>query len=300
MLAWRILMSAILISAFSAAFWLDHRLGRLAPVLFLVAVALAIRGSWEITSLLQTRNIRPRFIIVCAGSLLMIGASWLGPWLWPQDELGLPPWRYLAPPMIAFTMVVLGLLFLATQRFREPGDSVESLGGELLGICYVGVLLTMTSQLRWVAGAEAGYLVLVSLILATKGGDVGAYFVGRLLGRSRMSPVLSPKKTWWGARGAVLTSSLVSVLWLTTGPQLFDPSWKPCPWPWALLYGGVLGAVGILGDLAESLIKRDVGKKDAATLMPGFGGLLDVLDSVIYAGPVAYLLWVLTPLATWR
>ena len=73
----------------------------------------------------------------------------------------------------------------------------------------------------------------------------------------------------------------------------------PCDIFWSLIYGAVIGVVGLVGDLAESLIKRDVGKKDSAILMPGFGGLLDLLDSVLYAGPVAVLLWKVLPLATW-
>ena len=70
----------------------------------------------------------------------------------------------------------------------------------------------------------------------------------------------------------------------------------PGPWYWAVLYGLVLGIVGLLGDLVESLLKRDVGQKDSAPLLPGFGGLLDLLDSVLFAGPVAYLLWLILPL----
>ena len=95
------------------------------------------------------------------------------------------------------------------------------------------------------------------------------------------------------------SASLAGWAWLHFGPNLFFDDVTPCPAGWSLLYGAVIGVVGLVGDLAESLIKRDVGKKDSAVLMPGFGGLLDLLDSVLYAGPVALLLWKFLPLATW-
>ncbi|MEQ9065714.1 MAG: phosphatidate cytidylyltransferase, partial [Gimesia chilikensis] len=74
--------------------------------------------------------------------------------------------------------------------------------------------------------------------------------------------------------------------------------WSAPAWYWSILFGAIIGVVGLVGDLCESLIKRDVGKKDSAELLPGFGGLLDLLDSPLYAGPVAFLLWKLLPLVT--
>ena len=87
--------------------------------------------------------------------------------------------------------------------------------------------------------------------------------------------------------------------WLQFATPRFVPGGRPPEWYWSVLYGIVLGGVGLIGDLCESLIKRDMGQKDSAPLLPGFGGLLDLIDSVIYAGPVAYLLWLALPLATW-
>jgi len=115
-----------------------------------------------------------------------------------------------------------------------------------------------------------------------------------------MTPLLSPGKTWMGALGAVLGAALASWAWFCSAPALFNPFWVPCPSAAALLFGAVIGVVGLIGDLCESLIKRDVGQKDSATLLPGFGGVLDLLDSVLYAGPVAYILWQILPLVTWR
>ena len=117
------------------------------------------------------------------------------------------------------------------------------------------------------------------------------FTLGRLFGKRKMSPHLSPGKTWMGAVGAVLGGVLGAVIWLRFASPYFDLTWKPNWWIAAIVYGAIMGIVGLFGDLAESLIKRDVGVKDSAVLMPGFGGVLDLLDSILFAGPIAVILW---------
>ena len=111
--------------------------------------------------------------------------------------------------------------------------------------------------------------------------DIGAYFTGRLFGKHRMAPVLSPKKTWEGFAGGVVASLLMAVVLNRLAPALRD-DWL------ALGFGATVGVLGVLGDLAESLIKRDCQQKDASQVMPGFGGVLDVVDSIVFTAPVAY------------
>ncbi|MBB01723.1 MAG: phosphatidate cytidylyltransferase [Planctomyces sp.] len=297
-LSWRLIISVVLITVLGSAFYWDHRIGREAPILLGVCLLLAIRGAWEMTSLLKIRNFQPHFSLVGPCVIGIILATWLKPLgIGDPENIGL---SYLGPTMLTFSLVVMLLFLISTFRFREPGKSMETLSAEILIVVYVGVFLSMTAQLRWVAGAEAGYLVLGSLLVAAKGGDIGAFASGKMFGRKKLNPHLSPGKTWWGARGALIASAIFSWAWLTYMPGVFDPKWEPCPWPLAVLYGIVVGIVGMVGDLCESLIKRDVGKKDSAPLMPGFGGILDLLDSVLYTGPVAYLFWSLFPMATWR
>ena len=263
MLVWRLLVSAILIPFFVGCFYLDARLGAAAPIFLAIVVFLAICGAREMVDLLWT----------------------------------------LAQVMLAYAMTILVLFLLATYRYREPGASMETLGAELLIVSYIGVLLGVVAQLRWVVRGEAGYLVIGSLLIVTKGGDVGAYTLGRLFGRRKLVPLLSPGKTWAGAVGALIGSAGSAVLWLHFATPLFTPggeaTWQSPPWWASAVYGLILGITGLVGDLCESLIKRDVGKKDSSTLVPGFGGLLDLMDSVLYAGPVAYVLWKALPLATW-
>ena len=305
MLVWRLLVSAILIPLFVGCFYLDACLGAHAPIFLAIVLFLAVFGAREMVDLLWTRSFTPNRTIVTACCVLVAAAAWWGrfghmPIKIPSDD------NTLAQVMLAYAMTILVLFLLATYRYREPGASMETLGVELLIVSYIGVLLGVVAQLRWVAGDQAGYLVIGSLVIVTKGGDVGAYFFGRLFGRRKLVPLLSPGKTWAGAVGALVGSAGSAVAWLHFATPLFTPltplgisPWIPPYWVASAFYGLVLGVTGLVGDLCESLIKRDVGKKDSSSLLPGFGGLLDLVDSVLYAGPVAYVLWKALPLATW-
>ena len=302
MLRWRLLVSAILIPMFFGCFYLDSQLGPSAPIFLVVVIGLAICGAGEMVDLLWTRSFTPNKIIVSGCCVLVAAAAWWGrfghmPIKIPSDD------NTLAQVMLAYAMTILVLFLLATHRYREPGASMETLGAELLIVSYVGVLLGVVAQLRWVAGSQAGYLVIGSLLIVTKGGDVGAYFFGRLFGRRKMVPHLSPGKTWAGGVGALVGSAFSAVAWLHYSTPLFtpadQPTWQPPIWYASAVYGLILGVTGLVGDLCESLIKRDVGKKDSSSLLPGFGGILDLIDSVLYAGPVAYVLWKALPLVTW-
>ncbi|MBD3673019.1 MAG: CDP-archaeol synthase [Planctomycetaceae bacterium] len=298
MLGSRLLVSAILIPAFAGLCILDHRLGEEAWILLGVCIALTVRCCYEMCDLLRVRNLSPQWWItsVCSGTL--VACLWWGR-LSGQNLPGCESLLALAKPMFAFGMMVLGLFCWEAARFQSPGNSLENLGAHLLIIVYSGLLLTLTAQLRWVAGPEAGYFTLASLIICVKLGDVGAYTFGKLWGKKKMSPILSPGKTWMGALGAIVGSVLGAVLWLQFGITLFSSEWAAPAMHWCLAYGIILAMAGMVGDLSESLIKRDAGQKDAAKLMPGFGGLLDLLDSILFAGPIAYLLWMILPLATW-
>jgi phosphatidate cytidylyltransferase len=125
-------------------------------------------------------------------------------------------------------------------------------------------------------------------------GDTGAYTVGRIFGRHKMAPRLSPGKTIEGAVGAIIFACLGAWLSFRYLIPAMSPTEIPAAIPggWAI-YGVLVGVVGLFGDLAESFIKRDVGRKDSSTWMPGFGGVLDILDSLLLAAPVAWLCWIL-------
>ena len=293
MLGWRIGISAILIPALIGVFYFDSHVGSSALGLLVLCEILAIRAVWEMAELFRDRSKRLQLpsMFACAASVVFCG--WIPHLGEGTHEID------LTPLAICFAFTVMLLCASEAARFHRPGSSLETLGTEILIVSYVGVLLAVTAQLRWVAGHEAGYLVLGSLLVCAKGGDIGAYTIGRLFGKAKMAPLLSPGKTWAGAAGAVMGAGLSGWLWMTFATPFFNPQWSPCAWYISVIYGCLIGVTGLIGDLVESLLKRDVGKKDSAALFPGFGGLLDLLDSVIYAGPMALLLWKLLPLATW-
>jgi phosphatidate cytidylyltransferase len=154
-------------------------------------------------------------------------------------------------------------------------------------LIYLGVLPSFLAQIRWLPG-EHSTLALALTVFVPKGNDIGAYFTGkfltgRVLGRHRMAPRLSPGKTWQGAVGGLITAVLVAIGINEFGPVLRGG------WIEAVGFGLVVGIAGVLGDLSESLIKRGLQKKDASQALPGFGGVLDLVDSLLFAAPVAYL-----------
>jgi phosphatidate cytidylyltransferase len=122
---------------------------------------------------------------------------------------------------------------------------------------------------------------LLMLIFVVKSSDIGAYAFGRLFGKHKFSPVISPKKTWEGMAGAVVAAAVVAVA--------FAVSCDIMAWWLGVLFGVGFAFIGQMGDLAESMLKRDAEKKDASNNVPGFGGILDVVDSVLVTAPFGYL-----------
>jgi phosphatidate cytidylyltransferase len=186
--------------------------------------------------------------------------------------------------------VVLGLFLgwaLLEQMFRRGPEGIFAhVGAAVLGVIYLGIPFLLLHRLGELP--NGGQFLLV-FIAAVKLGDVSAFFGGRTFGRHKMCPTISPGKTWEGFAasfvGAIGGSYLFAWLpscWGSVSP--FDGWWQPAMW------GLVLGPLGVLGDLAESCLKRAAGAKDSGSSMPGFGGVLDILDALIIAAPAAYLL----------
>ena len=212
--------------------------------------------------------------------------------------IGLVAWRSLVEPGLVPTPVlgpeatVLGwmwdifwpatvVIIFIRQFMRE--NTFEALGGvatTLFGLAYIAALMSYFFYIRAIDVHQGSWLVFY-LILVTKMGDVGAYAVGNVIGRHALVSRISPRKTVEGFVGAVLVSALTAVL---AQPMLGRPL---APF-WSLVLGLFLGLVGQLGDLAESLLKRDCQVKDTGSLAPGLGGVLDVLDSLLFTAPLFY------------
>lgn len=177
----------------------------------------------------------------------------------------------LGLPGQAATIAGATLLLLFLLLWHPDERPLATWGGAVGSLAYVALPLSLLPQLREGAG---GLMWVMLALLGTFASDTGAYVVGRSLGRHPLAPRLSAGKTREGAAAGLISSILAVV-----GLCLVAPA--PLAWPWVPLFGATLSIAGQLGDLAESMLKRSAGVKDAGRLLPGHGGLLDRLDSLL-------------------
>lgn len=277
--------------------WLDHK----APWPGVCLFPLLVAGLWiatgEVLELARSGGIRPVKWTVYVGNVLVVSVAWVSSLYCslPASERLEASGHFSAinpAPASNWILVALavgvGLIFLAEmRRFERPGGVTVNVAAAVFAIVYLGMLSAFLIQIRMSWGIAG----VASVILVTKMGDIGAYTVGRLIGRNKMAPGLSPGKTIEGAVGALafsVAASAATFLWLV-------PAMNPAARPTTCLGWGLFGLAvsisGMFGDLAESLIKRDVEQKNSSSWMPGFGGVLDILDSLLFASPVAYVFW---------
>jgi phosphatidate cytidylyltransferase len=274
MLSTRLWMGALLVGlvvgvlAFDPAPWY--------PFLLALLILLAILACWELHQLFAATS-RPPYAL-CLGSVVAVLLA-----NWPAHVgVSCDAWHVV---IRTFTAAVMAAFLVEMATFREPGGSVVRIALTVWVSAYLGLLPSFLAQLRWLPGGD-GVAALSLAIFVPKCCDIGAYFTGRVLGRHRMSPILSPKKTWEGLAGGLTAAVLVAV-GLNRYKAVLPNDLV------AAGFGLTVGVAGVLGDLAESLIKRDCRQKDASHVVPGFGGVLDVIDSILFAAPVAYawLVW---------
>ena len=180
-----------------------------------------------------------------------------------------------------FWPATIVLIFLRQFTRQNTFEALSGLATTLFGLAYISGLLSYLFYLR-VFKDQAGAWLILYLILVTKMGDAGAFAIGRLAGRHTLLARVSPRKTVEGFVGAVCVSAAVGALAHPMVERLHGSVWA------GLAVGLLLGLFGQLGDLAESLIKRDCQVKDSGTLLPGLGGMLDVLDSLLFTAPLFY------------
>ena len=243
-------------------------------------------GTHEIYRLARQRNVDPiEWVGVPAATILVLLGGW------PQS---------FAPLALAVIGATTMIALTASMLSRGPsGNPLAVSGITVVAAVYVGLPLACALLLHalpaaagWVGpeGAALGGLAAVALpLFATWIGDAAAFFAGTAWGKSKLAPTISPNKSWVGFWGDVIGGGCGGVLWfLIFGPQL--PK-APLGGVWVLAaVGALLGAAAVLGDLIESLLKREAGVKDSGTFFPGHGGVMDRVDSLLFTFPVAYCL----------
>ena len=182
-------------------------------------------------------------------------------------------------------LVIIGLtagsLIAAMVRGAPFDKMLASVGATILGVLYIALLGSHLVTLRMALSQEMAAHLLSFFFLVLMGADAGAYYVGRTFGKRKLAPSISPGKTWEGVVGGVVAALLMA----TAAHYWF---FRELPLKFALPLAVVMTVVGILGDLAESALKRGAGAKDAANILPGHGGLLDRLDSLLFNAPLIY------------
>ncbi len=184
---------------------------------------------------------------------------------------------------LLFIVLVLLMIFLMQFSRRDNNNAIVGISTTLFGILYVSWFFSFLIKIRFLLPGVEGAKLLGFILLVTKSGDIGALLIGSYFGKHPLFPRISPKKTVEGSVGSYLFSAMAAVL----GQSLLPPGLYSSFWQIALV-GIVFGALGQLGDLSESLIKRDCNVKDSGKMLPAIGGVLDAIDSVLFAAPVFY------------
>jgi phosphatidate cytidylyltransferase len=258
----------------------------------LLAVAAAL-AAWEYYRLAAARGARPFVLpgVAFAVAIILVSTGWRGP------AVGMALWQLT----VAFT---LALGVLAVLRRNETEGPLTATAVTLTGALLPGGALAFALFLRHMPvldgvggrwGAWTGAAVVAYPMVVTWLNDTAAYFVGTHLGRRKLMPRVSPRKTWLGAEAGLVAGVIAG--WFYA--RFVFGWWLGIPLaPWLGALGGALITVAAqIGDLAESVLKREAGVKDSGALLPGHGGVLDRLDALLLAFPVAY--WYLTLIFRW-
>jgi len=238
-------------------------------VFFLLFVdAIIAIGVVELFGLERAKGVQPNRVL---GVLGVLGLSWA--------------FFFRKSDAVVLILIGIMLVLLTVELARkEAGSALMNVGGTLLGVLYLGLAGGALLLIREGAGrlsySESGRVVMLLLIMLWTM-DTAAYFVGRPFGRHKLFPRVSPKKSVEGAIGGFVGALVVAVVGAYTFTAFL-------PMGHHIALGGIVGIGGQVGDLAESLLKRDAEVKDSSTLLPGHGGVLDRFDSLFFAGPLAY------------
>jgi phosphatidate cytidylyltransferase len=315
MLKWRLILGTQFIAGLAGLCWLDYHAPRPGTYLLPLAIVLSLLAAGELLAMFQQRGHKPLSWVIYGGVLLTMLSCGMTVFLpnWAPSESVGRLGCLMAGLATAFFLAIIGELSRYRSPFEQPLNECDTskqaattnLALSMLAVFYAGGLMGFLVQLRLLDGPRFGndgrwgMVALISLVATVKMSDIGQYTVGRLIGRRKLAPSVSPGKTWEGALGGAVFGVFAAWLVFYWGADSMTPGGVGGTTAWVVgsqMFSTVgfaiaVTATGIIGDLAESMFKRDAGLKDSSTWMPGFGGVLDLLDSLLGAAPVAYLFW---------
>jgi phosphatidate cytidylyltransferase len=260
---------AIAFSGYEILFW------------FLIS-AFGLLALWEFYRMLDHAAL-PNFKITAmiCGAIMLAGSFYYFSRIGPAGS-----YDFEVAVLLFFLLTVFGRQMFARLRHEEP---LRTMAYTLFGLLYVLWLFNFTTKIlyltpRSTSGAVTGQFYVLYLIAVTKFSDMGAYLTGSAIGRHLMSPQISAKKTWEGFFGALALALLCSLMLF----KLMPAHLSELTWTHATVLGLLLGVGAVIGDLAESIVKRSTGVKDSGGLLPGIGGALDLIDSLLFTAPLLF------------
>jgi phosphatidate cytidylyltransferase len=279
MLKYRLIFGTLMTVFFAAIVifdgWLDGTLTASAAddkpvqgtILCILIALLVIPAQLELSKLAAAKNLKIFSPISIIASILFATS-----WYWPQ-------FLQIEPRIYLYSISAFVLMALLLYQYIGYGTSavLANCGANYFSIIYLGLLGAFILAVR----IDFGPWALLMFVFVVKSADIGAYLFGSFFGKHKFSPEISPGKSWEGMAGAVATATIVAIL--------FARCCDIMVWWLAVIFGFCFAFIGQMGDLVESMIKRDAKQKDSASKVPGFGGILDILDSPLLAAPFAYL-----------
>ena len=253
-------------------------------VLYVFMSVVIARALWEFYTICEVKGLRTFKIWGVIGAVALVSGSWF--------VFGLQ--RFRSPsdfPALSYDFDIVILVVFAfgvfVRQFPQKTDSqgIETMAVTFFGLVYVAWLCNFATRINF--ATPNGRFWVMYLVVVTKFTDIGAYLIGTMFGRHKMTPRISPKKSWEGTAGGIafaVGSSLICMHLLRDKlvPEGLDVTH-------AVVLGLLLGSAAAVGDLAESLIKREADVKDSSTWLPGHGGALDLIDSLLFTAPLLYV-----------
>jgi phosphatidate cytidylyltransferase len=270
-----ILWTVIIAALFSRYHWVSN------GVCIVLLIFLAATGLAEFYGLAEKRGLACFKWCGLIGGMLMMA----GTFLHLTGHLGLNDSPARANDFET-GFLILFVLGLCVRQFVSKNNTtgILTISVTLFGLMYVPWLLNFVQKINFFPGVEGKYFLLY-FILVTKFSDMGAYAIGSLIGKHKMIPRISPGKTWEGFGGAIVVSTGASLVFV----HFFGAHMYGMNSLHAIILGVVLSSTAVVGDLIESLFKREAGLKDSGNFFPGIGGILDLLDSLLFNAPIMYL-----------